>query len=674
MSHSLSFDTFNTDRQYRSSNIFAGVTNIQTTSKNDGIEDHAATVFDYAKRWASLGPCHGSELTSEQTVLSSQRAQLTRRMEEYIILACYPHMWSWVGHWSSMASLHCLGTIGSTTTNSDGVVNVVLDRAELFRGWYHGHLASHKTGWVDTTDSKKDSRLLGELTTFFKYNGPQSCTFFGDENLTFARLQEVNNQPLARQRYTAETCYEFHQLLVLAICNYFTALRVFKQAANKVIKTTRNAQNTPSPTLLAQLIAPAKLLRTHLHMLWSIVESRTFEWHLQLLCAEGGLQRASRDLAGIISFSSDSSLVLKPHPTPQPEASCSEAQWETEVAAEAALDQRPFMGTSRSGPPVLKEVLDAFRRWCCLHSSYFQAVYALPYATKDAFAENSEVHYSILRSPPRGRAPLESWKDTIERVCKSQYAPEHTTKLQATLERAMREAMVQFNAKAPERKDKPKKANLVGNSADTPPTPNTASAGPLHVMRLPIQFPTKESSVAGSSPATIQFRMNPVMASLAEEIVYGNPQSHWASVHCEAELAAYLGDAANPTTIAVSKRCCPFCWRLIKRYPSTGPHHKVCGQHVLIFPIDLPASTRADVIRALLMHYDQLLYTSLEILAVLLEKQERPPTTRLSRAVSYSSGYSVDSYHSNEANRIFSGSSDYPSQPLFAPHAHISGG
>ena len=34
--------------------------------------------------------------------------------------------------WSSMAFLYCLGTIGSTTTNSDGVVNVVLDQAELF--------------------------------------------------------------------------------------------------------------------------------------------------------------------------------------------------------------------------------------------------------------------------------------------------------------------------------------------------------------------------------------------------------------------------------------------------------------------------------------------------------------------------------------------------------------
>ena len=263
--------------------------------------------------------------------------------------------------------------------------------------------------------------------------------------------------------------------------------------------------------------------------------------------------------------------------------------------------------------------------------------------------------------------------DTIERVCKSQYAPEHTTKFQATLEHVMREAMVQFNAKALERKDKLMKAK-VRYSGDTPSTPNTALAGPLHVMWLPIQFPTRESSVVGPSPATIQFRMNPVMASLAKKIVYGNPQRHWASVHCEAELAAYLGDAANPTTIAISKQCCLFCWQLIKRYPSTGPHHKVCGQHDLIFPIDLPASTRADVIRALLMHYNQLLYTSLENLAVLLEKQEHPPTTCLSQSVSYSSGYSMDSYHSNEANRIFSGSSNYPSQLLFAPHAHISRG
>ena len=106
----------------------------------------------------------------------------------------------------------------------------------------------------------------------------------------------------------------------------------------------------------------------------------------------------------------------------------------------------------------------------------------------------------------------------------------------------------------------------------------------------------------------------------------------------------------------------------MKRYPSTGPHHRVRGQHDLIFPIDLPASTRADVIKGLLMYYNQLLYTSLDSLAALLEKNEHPPTSRHLQSVSYSSGYSMDTYHSNEANRNFSGSSDYPSQLLFTPH------
>ena len=85
----------------------------------------------------------------------------------------------------------------------------------------------------------------------------------------------------------------------------------------------------------------------------------------------------------------------------------------------------------------------------------------------------------------------------------------------------------------------------------------------------------------------------------------------------------------------------------MKRYPSTSPHHKVHGQHDLIFPIDLPASTRADV---MLMYYNHLLYTSLESLATLLEKNECPPTSCLSQSVSYSSGYSVDTYYRNEAN------------------------
>ena len=571
-------------------------------------------------------------------------------MEEYIILACYPHMWSRVNHWSSMASLYLLGVIGSTTTDSQGVVRAVPDRAALFRGWYQGHLAAHGDGWVNTTDSKKDSRLLGEITTFFKYNGPQPCPFFGDESLSFAKLREANDEPFAYQRYTADTCFEFHQLLILAICNYFTAIRVFKKAVSKVIKTARNTQKAPNPESLVQLIAPAKLLRTRLHLLWSIVESRTFEWHLQLLCAEGGLRWASRDLAGMVSFTSDSVLVLKPHPTPQLEVSCGEldsiAEWETQATLDRALDQRPSVGTSRTGSSVLKGVFDAFRRWCHLHSSYFQALYALPYAAKDAFTEGCEVHYSILRSPPRGRAPLETWKETIERVCKSQFALEHVTKFQSALERAMREAMAQFDAQALERKVKQK--NKDGNGADTVPTPNDALAGP--------------------SQATIRFKLNPVMASLAHEIINGRAQAHYSSVHCEAELAAYLGDTANPTMIAVSKRCCPPCWRFIKRYPSTGPHHNVRGQHNLIFPVDLPATTRADVIRGLIVHYNQLLYASLESLATLLEKNERPPTSRLSRSVSYSSGYTMDSYHSNEANRTFSGSSDYPSQRPFTPH------
>ena len=251
---------------------------------------------------------------------------------------------------------------------------------------------------------------------------------------------------------------------------------------------------------------------------------------------------------------------------------------------------------------------------------------------------------------------------TVERVCRAQHAPEHITKLQAALECAMWEAMAQYNAQVLWQKAK-KKAEKVAI-----PTPNNTSSGPSQVMQSPIQFPTKGNLTVGPSQATIQFKLNPVMECLAQEIINGHPQSHWSSVHCEAELAVYLGDHANPTTIAVSKWCCSFCWWFMKRYPSTSPHHRVCGQHDLIFPIDLPASTRVDVIKGLLMYYNQLLYTSLDSLATLLEKNEHLPTSCHSWSVIYSSSYSVDTYHSNEANRNFSGSSDYPSQLLFTPH------
>ena len=134
-------------------------------------------------------------------MFSAQRAQLTQRMEEYIILACYPHMWSRVAHWSSMASLCHLGMIRSTTTESQGVGEAELSQAELFQGWYQEHIALYGNGWINTTDSKKYSRLLGESTTFFQFNGHQSCTFVGNESLNFARLQEVNSKPLAYQCY-----------------------------------------------------------------------------------------------------------------------------------------------------------------------------------------------------------------------------------------------------------------------------------------------------------------------------------------------------------------------------------------------------------------------------------------------------------------------------------------
>lgn len=92
-----------------------------------------------------------------------------------------------------------------------------------------------------------------------------------------------------------EYLLQFHQFLILAIYNYFMALRVFKKVA-KVIKTTYNTQNTSNPKPLMQLIAPAKPLQTHLHLLWSIVQSRTFKRFFQLLYAEGELQRASHGL------------------------------------------------------------------------------------------------------------------------------------------------------------------------------------------------------------------------------------------------------------------------------------------------------------------------------------------------------------------------------------------
>ena len=150
--------------------------------------------------------------------------------------------------------------------------------------------------------------------------------------------------------------------------------------------------------------------------------------------------------------------------------------------------------------------------------------------------------------------------------------------------------MAQYNAQVLQQKAK-KKAEKAAI-----PTPNNTLSGPLQVVQLPIQFPTKGNLTVGPSQATIQFKLNPVMECLAQEIINGHPQSHWSSIHCKAELAVYLGDHTNPTTIAVSKQCCSFCWWFMK-YPSTSPHHRVCGQHDLIFPINLPVSTRVDVIK-----------------------------------------------------------------------------
>ena len=103
----------------------------------------------------------------------------------------------------------------------------------------------------------------------------------------------------------------------------------------------------------------------------------------------------------MISFASDLILVLKPHLTLQPKV----------------LDQCPFVGTSQSGPSVLKEVLKVFCWWYHLHSNYLQAIYALPYATNDAFTGNSEVHCSIF------------WEDAIKRVCRLNFVPKHIVKL-----------------------------------------------------------------------------------------------------------------------------------------------------------------------------------------------------------------------------------------------------
>lgn len=445
-------------------------------------------------------------------------------MEEYIIAACYKKMKLRVSHWSSRAYLHRLSQFKSR---------------DNFQTWYRAYVNANPSWHIpEAGHEPKDTKFWKNTQSYLEAPaGVDECPFY--ENVPeFTALRAVmkQNDTPSHKKYTVETCYEFHQLLVITLSAFFTKLHRFDHAVNK--------NSEPS-----QIRDKAHHFRNIVYVLWGLVESRVFVWHLRLLSAHAGLEIPTFSDAQHLRISEEGHLTVKGHPVPFGSSEPSGTAGSGDNYNGADGDPGLLTGDISYTPGQAKHesVQEAYRQWGRLHASHFQALQVIKDMVSELIVIGSDasLSYELFQTESRKHAPVNGWEQTIRTACKAR-PQENPDDLIQALRRAL---------------------NRV--SIDTP-----EAATNQQVFHLKNSNGIDRFDFLGA-------------------------------VHCEAELACILlSRGVTKPMIAVSKRCCPVCWDYLENC------HKR-NRHNLLFPIELPAHTPDALFHSLEATYNSMLIDNL---------------------------------------------------------------
>jgi hypothetical protein len=338
---------------------------------NDPPENHAATVVDFIN-------------TYRKTPVT-ERNLLFETVSHYVLSCGWKKMWKIIDHWSSRGFLQILA---ATTPR------MVQDSYDKFGKDVKRFTNRRDSSFGRILGSMREEEIrevMGELPGA----DPRHTVQLTKLRAAFHQVLSPVAQPEGKTTYNADTCVEFHQLLVAVLSGYHRALSGFREAWTNV---NRNSQGSPpngmnkgkelnveNPMDLHKrtiLIPYALALWRFTHLLWRIAYSRSLRYHLFVL-----------DAGGCLSL-----------PRDKPDRNKFE-----DKDADAELIR--LLGDSQ-------DLFMKLLRWIRLHANPFVALDIVSAFSAHHGAGDTDISFLAMRSPLASHAPLEPWEVTISKLGK----------------------------------------------------------------------------------------------------------------------------------------------------------------------------------------------------------------------------------------------------------------
>ena len=246
--------------------------------KRDLLINHIATTKDYLNVYRRVGPI-------------AEQMNLFKQYTHYIISRCWKKMYCRLTPWSLQGYLYFLGMVSQ-------------DILEKSFQQFFSRLTTRST-WKDTALSAtlENDAWVEEVMQGYPPGPNLEAPILQDLRLTKLRAALKNSKPPMEMAYNADTCVEFHQLLVMALVGYGKALRLFSEASAQAKAHMTNLRD------------PAHHLWHFTHLLWRIAYSQMLCYHLAALVVGNAIYipidpQSMKDLYS--AYAQATGIVVKP--------------------------------------------------------------------------------------------------------------------------------------------------------------------------------------------------------------------------------------------------------------------------------------------------------------------------------------------------------------------------
>ncbi|KIM84798.1 hypothetical protein PILCRDRAFT_369556 [Piloderma croceum F 1598] len=595
----------NNGKSHMSSVNFNDWGSLFTIPNNDPLENHAATLEDYFRQYKSL---------------PKERRMTYFAFTRYIVSRSWKKMHRRFFHWCSLGfmmfltrvseqqfrlSFKCRSSFLPTSTRNDAVLGGLL-------------VGMQEKGQIESVVMSQCS----------------SSNFRSELPHLLAAFAEVLEKKERKRVYSEATCYEFHQLLVVALIAYGNALSAFGEVERKLNlekmgkakagqdehkPTSAKSDDTDSKPVLADsqgAVDLEGLMKTReecaeqlwkcCYLLWRIADSQILSDHLTVLgslCLHmpDGKHRKSLYVEELKFFTGLTGALNKD----RGDGEDGEVEGKDVDTDEEDEDMDEEFGVKPETYVRNRDLALVYKRWIHLQVSHWMALDVLSSFSHGTAAQSVKIHLLTMKHLKRTNDSyeMESWETTIKK--------------------------------------------LAAQATQAPGLPQQSWIGDRSFYRSSIPFDAETTiiflkkkidhyaKVEQSNAIFRAFKPKEDHPDLYAPEFYGG-------VHCEvalASLAKYTNEAMDKTTepgifleeiirnsnhnviaMPMSKLCCPVCRELLDILQGETTDFDVHGYHRTVSPMQLPLWLPHNTMEQIVARFKNILYREI---AVMMQARQR---------------------------------------------------